>query len=79
MLSVLLVFLHWRRLRAKPCPGPGTRIKQVAHDDGDDDDEDDDDRSGHDNSGASDGNTYNSGTGDNDNSDDNVDRRRWWR
>jgi len=28
VLSVLLVFLHWRRLRAKPCPGPGTRIKQ---------------------------------------------------
>lgn len=27
VLSVLLVFLHWRRLRAKPCPGP-SRIKQ---------------------------------------------------
>ena len=43
MLSVLLVFLHWRRLRAKPCPGPGTRIKQVAHDDDDDDNYNDND------------------------------------
>ena len=48
MLSVLLVFLHWRRLRAKPCPGP-TRIKQVGDDDDDDiDDDDDDDNSDHD-------------------------------
>ena len=34
VLSVLLVFLHWRRLRAKPCPGP-SRIKQVGLDDDD--------------------------------------------